>query len=90
MCRSVWGQMCAGLITVLIFSRCIGINELWQYLLGTNFPRMAKNMVEEGTELFGYMLCFLSVRGYFQELQWNNQLLLPVTSDRSASMRASS
>ena len=58
MCRAAWGQMCAGLITVLIFSRFMGINDLWQCLLGKDFPRMAKNMVEEGTELFGYMLCF--------------------------------
>lgn len=90
MCRAAWGQMCAGLITVLIFSRFMGINDLWQCLLGKDFPRMAKNMVEEGTELFGYMLCFFSVKGYLHELRWNNQLLFPVTSDRSASGRSSS
>lgn len=48
--------MMAGLATVLVFSRLIGLGDIWRELLGESFVRLAKNIAEEGTELWGYSL----------------------------------
>ncbi|WP_345830847.1 hypothetical protein AAGR08_23270 (plasmid) [Pantoea sp. BRR-3P] len=68
MSRPSWGMMCAGILTVLIFSRFFGMNELWRHIAGEDYPRVAKNLAEEGTELFGYMLCLLSTHDYLREV----------------------
>jgi hypothetical protein len=49
--------MVSGLLVVFVFSRLIGMKLLWSQLLGRAYPRMVKNVVEETTELFGYLLC---------------------------------
>ncbi|ADU72222.1 MAG: hypothetical protein QM578_23840 [Pantoea sp.] len=69
MCRPPWGMMCAGMLTVLIFSRFFGMDELWRQIAGESYPRVVKNLAEEGTELFGYMLCLLSTHDYLRELK---------------------
>lgn len=52
-----WGIMLSGLLAVLVFSRLFGMGILWHNLLQDGYLRIVKNMVEEGTELFGYILC---------------------------------
>ena len=52
-----YGMMVAGLATVLIFSRLFGMSGLWHSILQDGYVRVVKNMVEEGVELFGYILC---------------------------------
>ncbi|WP_393947801.1 transporter [Kluyvera intermedia] len=52
-----YGLMVAGLTTVLIFSRLFGMSVLWHDILQDGYVRVVKNMVEEGVELFGYILC---------------------------------
>ncbi len=55
-----YGMMLAGLLCVLVFSRLFGMHILWQELMLDGYNRLVKNMVEEGTELFGYILCLLA------------------------------
>ena len=45
-----------GLLIVLAYSRLFGMAELWQAVMGDNFNRTVKNVVEEGSELWGYAL----------------------------------
>lgn len=55
-----YGMMLSGLLCVFVFSRLFGMHELWQELMQDGYNRLVKNMVEEGTELFGYTLCALA------------------------------
>lgn len=59
-----WGMMCAGMLTVLIFSRLFGQHDLWQHLMLDGYNRTVKNMAEEGCELLGYSLCLFSTCRY--------------------------
>ncbi|WP_333500738.1 transporter [Kluyvera genomosp. 2] len=52
-----YGLMISGLLAILIFSRLFGMSMLWHSILQDGYVRVVKNMVEEGCELFGYMLC---------------------------------
>ncbi|MCT4717094.1 hypothetical protein MUA01_19260 [Enterobacteriaceae bacterium H18W14] len=55
-----YGMMLAGLLCVMVFSRLFGMHELWEGLMLDGYNRLVKNMVEEGTEMFGYIICLLS------------------------------
>lgn len=59
-----YGMMLAGLITILVFSRLLGMGELWGFILQDGYVRAAKNAVEEGCEMYGYMLCLTATVGY--------------------------
>ncbi len=59
-----YGMMLSGLLCVMIFSRLFGMHELWEGLMLDGYNRLVKNMVEEGTEMFGYILCMLSTIWY--------------------------
>lgn len=59
-----YGVMFSGLLAVLVFSRLFGMSILWQAALQDEYVRVVKNMVEEGTELFGYVLCFIATLIY--------------------------
>lgn len=50
------GLFLAGFLTVMIFSRLFGQQNLWQLALQENYIRLVPRMVEEGCELFGYLL----------------------------------
>jgi len=52
-----YGLVCAGLLSVLVFSRLMGMGGVWQTLPQDEYVRMVKNTVKEGSELFGYALC---------------------------------
>ena len=54
-------MLLVGLATLLVFSRLFGKEALWQTMLGDNYHRSMKNMVEESTELFGYALIVASL-----------------------------
>ena len=45
-----------GVATVLVFSRLFGSGFLWSYYLEGRPHVLAKRVVEEGTELFGYLM----------------------------------
>ncbi|PRD14618.1 hypothetical protein [Pantoea coffeiphila] len=59
-----WGMMVAGMLTILVFSRLFGMNELWRHLMPDGYNRTVKNMAEEGSELLGYTLCLFATLGY--------------------------
>ena len=49
--------MAIGLVTLLFFSRTIGSgNLLWSGLLGDAYSNDFKNALQEGIELYGYIL----------------------------------
>ena len=54
-----------GLLIVLIYSRLFGMGELWKAIMGVDFNRTVKNVVEEGSELWGYALVFWGAVKYW-------------------------
>ena len=54
-----------GILIVLIYSRLFGMGELWKAIMGDNFNRTVKNIVEEGSELWGYALVFWGAVKYW-------------------------
>jgi hypothetical protein len=42
----------------------MGMGKLWKLVMGERFIRVVKNVVEEGTELFGYSIIFLAAVEY--------------------------
>ncbi|MBD2804559.1 hypothetical protein ID852_02510 [Xenorhabdus sp. 42] len=59
-----YAMMACGLLCVLVFSRLFGMGSLWHGLMDEHFNRTVKNMVEEGCETFGYVLCLLATLWY--------------------------
>lgn len=59
-----YGMMLAGLMTILVFSRLIGMGDLWGFILQDGYVRAAKNAVEEGCEMYGYTLCLIAATGF--------------------------
>ena len=56
--------MSFGVMIILFFSRAMGMGKLWKLVMGERFIRVVKNVVEEGTELFGYSIIFLAAVEY--------------------------
>ena len=56
--------MSFGMMVVLLFSRGMGMNKLWKLAMGDGYNRVVKNVVEEGTELFGYSIILLAAVEY--------------------------
>ena len=63
--------ICIGLLIVLVYSRLFGMGELWHAIMGDYFNplvnRLVKNVVEEGSELWGYALVFWGSVKYWLE-----------------------
>lgn len=58
--RSFIVALC-GLTVVLVFSRIFGTMSFWMHVLNDkNMASLVKNTVQEGLELFGYILCLMS------------------------------
>lgn len=57
---SCYGTFLAGLVVILAFSRIMGRGSFWTYVMGENYMRVVKNIVEEGTETLGYTLILIS------------------------------
>jgi len=53
-----------GMTLLLVFSRIFGIGELWQGILGPDYERIIKRVVEEGLEVLGYTIIFYAAMGY--------------------------
>lgn len=56
-----------GLLIVLAYSRLFGMGELWHTIMTDHFNRTVKNVVEEGSELWGYALVFWGSVKYWLE-----------------------
>lgn len=67
--NSTYGYMIVGLLVILIYSRLFGMKIIWQTLLDGGYNRIVKNVVEEGTELFGYSICLVSTLMYRVKLR---------------------
>lgn len=52
-----------GLVTVLFFSRLFGTSNLWEPLMGAHFHSDYKAAIQEGAELYGYLLIALGSIG---------------------------
>ncbi|WP_409421223.1 hypothetical protein ABHF91_15970 [Pseudaeromonas sp. ZJS20] len=59
-----WSGLVIGMAIVLVFSRLMGMGVLWHALMGEQFVRGVKNIVEEATESLGYFVVFSSSFGY--------------------------
>lgn len=59
-----YGIMLCGLLAILVFSRLFGMHQLWQDIMQGGYVRLVKNIVEEGSELFGYMLCLVATLAF--------------------------
>ncbi len=68
MTRPSFGYFVCAFLTIFIFSRLFGMNELWFETMGKkHFIRAVKNGVEEGSELFGYALMVIASVELFVE-----------------------
>ncbi|QBG48842.1 hypothetical protein EGM51_16085 [Verrucomicrobia bacterium S94] len=63
-----FGALLAAGLSIFVFSRLFGMKDLWESVFGVEqlatVQRWVKNAVEEGSELFGYTLLFLSAYGF--------------------------
>lgn len=71
--KPAFGMMLSGLLATLVFSRLFGMSLLWHSLLQDGYVREVKNMVEEGTELFGYILCLAASVEIFRRSKVNHR-----------------
>lgn len=58
--------MVCGLVLVLVFSRVFGMNAIWKVVMEGEYVRAVKNIVEEGTEFMGYVLCLGSAVAFIR------------------------
>lgn len=67
-----YGFMMSGLICILVFSRLFGMKYIW-YGIGPEDSKYLlyriKSAAEEGSELFGYSLCFISAFHYSKAIR---------------------
>lgn len=54
------GVLLSGILVTFIFSRLFGRRSFWEAVMGENYVRVVKNIVEEGTELMGYALILIA------------------------------
>jgi len=45
-----------GLLVIVVYAQVLGQKELWQAVMGDHYERPVKDLVEEATELLGYLL----------------------------------
>lgn len=53
------GVLLSGILVTFVFSRLFGRRSFWEAVMGDNYIRVVKNVVEEGTELMGYALILI-------------------------------
>lgn len=61
------GVLLSGILVTFVFSRLFGRRSFWEAVMGDNYIRVVKNVVEEGTELMGYALILIAAL----ELVWH-------------------
>jgi hypothetical protein len=54
-----------GLLLVLVFSRAFGTGQLWAEVMGEDYRRIYKSVIQEGIELLGYTLVLFGSLGLF-------------------------
>lgn len=78
--RNPWyGVLISGLLAILVFSRLFGMQGLWHAILNDGYVRVVKNVVEEGCESFGYMLCLTASFGHYRNFRgtWGRHHIEP-------------
>jgi len=65
--RPSFGIMAGGSITILVFSRLLGRQVLWQAVMHEGYMRNVKNAVEENCELLGYTLILFGTLEFLYE-----------------------
>lgn len=60
LCQPSFGVFMSALLIVLVFSRLFGYGDFWEALIEGGYYRVIKTIAEEGTELLGYALLFIS------------------------------
>ena len=69
-------SLCIGMALLLVFSRLFGMGHFWLGILGPEYDRTIKRVVEEGIEVLGYTIIFYSSLGYLQSfLTWRKYSL---------------
>ena len=48
-----------GLVIIMIFSRLFGSSVLWREIMNDDYKHVYKTIIQEGLELFGYILIFI-------------------------------
>ena len=60
-----FGLCLGGFLTVFVFSRMFGRQVFWRAVMEEGYIRSVKNAAEEGLELLGYLLIFMSAIEFF-------------------------
>jgi hypothetical protein len=53
-----FAYLIVGLLLVIVFSRAFGTGQLWEEVMGEDYRRIYKSVIQEGIELLGYVLVF--------------------------------
>jgi len=64
-----------GMTLLLVFSRIFGTGDLWQGILGSDYERIIKRVVEEGLEVLGYTIIFYAAMGYLKSFLTAQKLI---------------
>jgi len=64
-----FGAFISGLLVLLVFSRLFGYGPFWKAVTHNNGYRVVKRVTEEGVEMAGYVLMFISSLEYLYEAQ---------------------
>ena len=65
--KASFGYMTSAFVILFVFSRMIGMQLLWRAVMGENYMRTVKSLVEESTELFGYTLLLIGAIEFYRE-----------------------
>lgn len=53
-----FAYLAIGVLLVVVFSRTFGTGRLWVEVMGADYQRIYKSIIQEGIELLGYVLVF--------------------------------
>jgi hypothetical protein len=60
-----FAYLIVGLLLVIVFSRAFGTGQLWEEVMGEDYRRIYKSVIQEGIELLGYVLVFFGAAKVF-------------------------
>lgn len=63
-----------GMLLVIVFSRIFGTGQLWSEIMGEDYRKLYKSVIQEGTELLGYLLVFYGSLSTFIHERKNRDL----------------
>lgn len=67
------GLLISGFIAVMVFSRLLGQQIFWQFVLQVDYLRLVGRVVEESCELFGYLLLLFGCLEFFIFSVWSGR-----------------